>query len=1042
MDKTKTQLLPLTRSQTSLWLTDKLNPNLPINNDPYAFYIKGELNVDKFKLAFRKLVDNTDVLRLVVLEADGVPYQKINSFLVEYITYLNFENKEFAEVEEWINARGKVVFDTSKKLFDSVLIKLNSDDFIWYLNMHHIITDATSRVILFERMSNIYEEFIKNDISSFIEENKYSAFIDFEKRSAAKRKELTTYWESKIEPYVGVTSFYSSKKTGNASTKSHRVEIKLSRDNVNRLISLAENPEIKIWSKELTFFSVFTTVMFTYLYRTSGERRLMIGAPIHNRATKAFKETVGLFMEIFPLAVEIDEGETFISLLKKVQAETIDYLKNGQTGASSAKIGRNYTVILNYLNIKYSNFAGYKTFTRWIHPDHVNPKHKLSFHIHDFDDTGQLQLYFDLNTNAFDTDTQELVPQHFFKMLDAFIENHRQSIDTISLVTETELSKIQSWNDTIVEYPKGETLLTQFEAQVLKTPNNAGLVFQDESLTYLEFNEKSNQVAYFLVEKGIKRNDIVAISLERSLDMMIFIYGILKAGGAYLPVDTHTPIERLTFILKDSKSKIIFYNHDNFNDDHLTEIDSFKIDEIKNQLIGYGKNNCDMDIAPEDLAYVIYTSGSTGEPKGVKCHHGCVCNTLNWMHTAYPVADDDIFLQKTPITFDVSIWELFWPMQSGVTMVIEAPNAHKDPNALIDTINKYSVTTLQFVPTMLNIFAQTDGVETCKSIKYIFCCGEALSVSVVEATYAKLDNVEVHNLYGPTEAAVGVTGWFCEKDEYLDGIPIGRPFANTQIYILDKHLNHVPVGLMGELYIAGKQVALGYLNRESLTKKRFLKDIYSEDASATMYKTGDLASYRHDGIIEYHGRVDNQIKLRGQRIELGEIESNIERHDAISQAVVSVDDRDNLVAYYIGDAIEDTEMISLLVRYLPDYMVPRLYMRVGSFELLSNGKVNRKKLPKLKVSDKISKIETILAPRNEFEELIHGVWTEVLDMENIGINENFFRIGGNSLNAISITSRLKAALELEVSVTDIFNYPTIAVYSKHIEEVMIELLGE
>ncbi len=1039
MDKTKTQLLPLTRSQTSLWLTDKLNPNLPINNDSYAFYIHGAINIDAFKVAFQRLIMHSDALRIIFSEEEGVPYQRIKPYLNADLEYLNFTEKTSAEVDEWLKSRSKLVFDISSKLYDSVLIKLNSNYFVWFLNMHHLITDASSRSILFKRMSLFYKEVLKNQETNFIDDYSYKAYIDFENKSRDKNKEISDYWESRIDDFGEKISLYGV-KSEIITSKSHRLEIRLSKEEVNTIIQLSSNPEILAWNKNIILFNVFATVLISYMYRFSGHKKLVIGAPIHNRTKETFKNTAGLFIEIFPLAIEIDDNETFFSLLQKVQLETINYLKNGLPGSSSAKLNRSYNVIFNYINSSFSDFANYKTISKWIHPEHIDPGHFIRFQVHDFDNSGEIQLTFDLNASIFTAQNQAESPKHFLKLLNSFTEDYNQEISNISLITDTDIIKIREWNNTNVDYSKDETLLSKFHEQVLKTPNLISILFQDASLTYKALDNASNQVAHFLLQKGIQKNDIVAISLERSLDMLVYIYGIIKAGAAYLPIDTEAPQNRLVFILNDAKAKLLFYNHNKINYTLQEAIDSYHVDSIKDEVILLETSNPNIEVSPDDLAYVIYTSGSTGEPKGVECHHEGICNRLNWMNDDYPINEDDTFLQKTPITFDVSLWELFWPLQRGAKLVIEIPDGHKDPEQLIETIREHQVTNIHFVPSMLNVFTQTKSVETCKSLNRVFCSGEALSVPIVEQAYECLD-VEIHNLYGPTEASVDVTSWHCEKEEFKKGIPIGKPVANTRLYILDNQLNQLPIGLVGELYIAGKQVAKGYLNRFEQTKERFIKDIFSDTLDAKMYKTGDLARYRGDGNIEYHGRVDNQVKIRGLRIELGEIERNIEKISNISQAIVTVDSQDNLIAYFTGSHKEGLEIISTLKKQLPDYMIPQFYMHLDDFELLSSGKVDRNKLPDFNTEEKTIR-ETKIGPTNEIEEVVHEIWKEVLGIVDIGINENFMRIGGNSLKAISITSRLKTVLELELSITDVFNYPTIASYAANVEKTILRLLNE
>ncbi|TYA74716.1 non-ribosomal peptide synthetase [Seonamhaeicola marinus] len=1039
MNSIKADLLPLTKSQTALWLTDKLNEGLPVNNDAYIFHIKGNLQKDVFEIAFNKLVEVSDALRIVFEEKDNTPFQKILPYAETNFDFLDFTDTLQEDVNLWLNTRSNLVFDITKKLYDSVLIKLKPDHFIWFFNMHHLITDAASRSILFKRMSQIYEQLISSEEAIVVNENSFKTYLNFEQESRETNAKICQYWDDKVEGFGEALSLYGSKNMDRTQTLSKRNRLKINKDRIDTILKLASNPDIFNWNNDIVLYNVFATVLIAYLYKLSGQKDVIIGSPIHNRTNQKFKETAGLFMEIFPLNIEISENETFISLWKKVQSETIVSLEKGLPGTSSTRLNSSFNVLYNYINSGFSDFAGYKTVSEWMPPTHLDSGHHLRLQVHDFDNTGDVQLTFDLNSGVFDCDKYERVGEHFLNILDVFLENPNHEIENTQFISQAEILKLKSWNDTEMLFPEEEHLLTRFQKQVSKTPNAIALVFEEVSLTYKSLDEKSNQVARYLKGRGVTKNDIVAISLERSLEMMICIYGIVKMGAAYLPIDTGTPIDRLNYILKDAQVKALIYNHEKINLESLDFQNRFHVQDI---VIQEGTPQFDAEsvtILPNDLAYVIYTSGSTGNPKGVMCHHEGICNRLNWMNADYPITSKDTFIQKTPITFDVSLWELFWPLQQGAKLVIEVPDGHKNPEKLIHSIRKHKVTNIHFVPSMLNVFIENEEVEACESLKRIFCSGEALSAPIVKSVYNKLENVEVHNLYGPTEASVDVTSWYCDKQDLENGIPIGKSVANTELYILDKYLNQIPIGLVGELYIAGKQVAKGYLNNEALTAERFIDNPFSKVKSSKMYKTGDLARYREDGVIEYHGRTDNQVKLRGLRIELGEIEKNMEKHPAISQAVVVIDKDENLVGYYAGTEVETVSILNLLKQYLPDYMVPTFYKWIDGFELLSSGKVDRKKLLNIEVS---KTLESKVSPRNEIEELIHEVWTEVLGIEDIGVNENFIRIGGNSLNAISITSRLKNQLELEVSITDVFNYSTIEAYAKYIEQTMIKLLGE
>lgn len=744
-------------------------------------------------------------------------------------------------------------------------------------------------------------------------------------------------------------------------------------------------------------------------------------------------------MKVFPLTAEVQEEDTLAGLVRKLTLENNEQLKHGVNGLVSPEINRSYNVIFNYVSSDFSKFADFPATTAWLPNGHIDTQHYFQCHITDFDASGDYKLHFDLNNDVFSADLQQSIPEHFMNIIDAFLADQHSNLGEISLITTSEIQKIEAWNNTEVHLDPNETLLSKFEFQVEKSPATTALVFGDESYTYKEFNDKANQLAHFLIKSGVGANDIVAVSLDRSLEMMVCIYGILKAGAAYLPLDTNLPVERLRFIADDAKFKWLFYNHNNFSADLFPDIDCYDVGQLAKELSHNPTSKPRISTEANQLAYIIYTSGSTGEPKGVKCHHKGIVNRLDWMNRDYPISPEDNFIQKTPVTFDVSLWELFWPLQQGAKLIIEQPEGHKDPEQLVSTILAHQVSVIHFVPSMLNVFITHPRVRDCGSLKHIFCSGEALPLKTVKQTYEILDQVEIFNLYGPTEASVDVTSWHCSRENLKGSVPIGFPVANTRIYILDEHLNSVPLGVKGELYIGGVQVAAGYLNREQLTQERFLDDPFVQTQGAKMYKTGDVARYREDGAIEYLGRTDSQIKLRGIRIELGEIENIIEQHCPVSEVAVLVNSKEVLFAYYTSNETASILFKDILDQWLPDYMIPTHFIALDELPLSKNGKVDKRALQELDV-EMADEAVNFVAPEGEIEELLAGIWKEVLGLEQIGSNQNFIALGGHSLAAIRVTTRINEEIEINFPLNKIFELPTIKEYASFIEETLIKLL--
>lgn len=1036
------RITSLTKSQTLLWIGQELNPESPMYNMGMRYEIQGSISVDAFKKAFSLLVAQSDSLRSVFIKYNGIAMQHYLSQIDYEVEFIDFSktNTPLEYYKRWESERITRLFDLEKCLFDCALIKLDNEKYVWYINQHHLITDGWSTSIVFSKMSQLYNSVLQgvNDVSESIPLFEDYSLYCGELMQSDTLDNATKYWEQKLKDLPQAAPLYFKKDTHSATT-SERCQILLGKKRSIKLKELANQKGIRGWTLDSTYYTIFLTVLFAYLHRITGQDELVIGSPSHNRTSKAFKNTVGLFIESFPLKISMDKNDTFLSLFEKVQIESNSFLKNAQTGTSNSELSRSYNTYFNYINATNTAFSNLPVKTDWVHPNHIDPRHHIRLHVHDFDNTGTIKLYFDLNTQIFNKEERSLVPQHFLSVLDFCTDHPEESLSSASIITATELQKIKGWNDTNVSYPIDENLLSQFNAQVLKTPEQIALVFNDSKLTYQELDRISNKVAHFLINKGIGSNDIVTVSMERSLEMIIYIYGILKAGGAYLPVDPSIPSERLLFIVNDAQSKILLHNYNGIDPAILNMTRCLHTDHITKEISSFNSYLPEISTSPEDLAYVIYTSGSTGKPKGVLCHHKGICNRLNWMNDDHPLSSRDVLIQKTPITFDVSLWELFWPLQRGATLVIENPEGHKDPEALLNTIKKNKVNIIHFVPSMLSIFLQTEGIKECTSLKKIFCSGEALPASLVNKTYDILD-IQLYNLYGPTEASVEVTSWLCDSNKKDQNIPIGHPVSNTKLYILDECMNQTPIGIPGELYIGGVQLAHGYLNRNTLTETHFIKNPFSNNSDDKLYKTGDLTRYRSDGAIEYLGRIDHQIKLKGIRIELGEIEKNIEEFSGVSQAVVIVNSN-NLIAYYTGKDVEINGLKSFLEQQLPAHMIPYKFNKLERFEYLSSGKVDRKSLNSLFSLDEVQQESTHRKPETEIEQIIHDTWREILKIENIGIQENYIRLGGDSLNAISITSRLKQLFDLDLNLMEVFNYPTIKSYANHVEKTIINILN-
>jgi amino acid adenylation domain-containing protein len=651
----------------------------------------------------------------------------------------------------------------------------------------------------------------------------------------------------------------------------------------------------------------------------------------------------------------------------------------------------------------------------------------------------KLSLQIEYYTDRFSSDTITRMMGHLRTLLEAIAASPTEKIARLPWLTDAERHQLLvEWNDTTVDYPLDRGLHRWIEEQVERTPNAIALAFEGREMTYRQLNDRANRLAHYLGELGVGEGAMVGVLAERSLEMALALLAILKAGGAYVPLDPELPPERLAYLLEDSEVPILLTQEKwlatlNFSPTHV-----FCLDREWKILDRQSTENPAIEVTGDALAYTIYTSGSTGQPKGAMNTHRGIVNRLLWMQDAYGLTADDRVLQKTPFGFDVSVWEFFWPLMTGARLVIARPGEHRDSADLVRTIERERITTLHFVPSMLQIFLEEPDLARCGSLRRVICSGEALPVALEQRFFRRL-SCQLHNLYGPTEAAIDVTYYACQPGSSLKTVPIGRPIANTSLYILDRNGQPVPIGVIGELYIGGVGLAKGYLKRTELTKERFIADPFSLEPGARLYKTGDLARYREDGTIEYRGRSDNQVKLRGFRIELGEIESTLQKHPGIRDVVVSVREIHPgdpvLVAYLVrlDSPTDENEPRSFLENILPAYMIPSRFVWLEEMPLTPNGKVDRRALP---VPDSGgSDLRGYRPPSTPVEETIAALFGEVLGVERVGSEDSFFTLGGHSLTATQLVSRLRSTFEIDLPLKALFEAPAVTDLARKVEGV-------
>ena len=660
--------------------------------------------------------------------------------------------------------------------------------------------------------------------------------------------------------------------------------------------------------------------------------------------------------------------------------------------------------------------------------EHTTAKFDLTVTVNETDEGFSVSINY--CTDLFKEETIQRMALHYQKLLTAVMAAPSSKLSGLSMLSDRErLQLLEGFNDTDVDFPKDTTIVDLFQQRADSAPEAIAVVSGGEQLTYRELDQRTNQLARYLGEQGAGPNALVGICIERGIEMIVGILGILKAGAAYLPMDPQYPKARIAHMVADSGTKILLTSSTCAKQlpkqEHTEKLilDTQWKDKVQKR----STKRMERAAGPESTAYVIYTSGSTGTPKGAINSHRAIFNRIMWTQGNYRLGKRDVVLQKTSFGFDVSVWELIWPLTAGARLLFARQGAQADVPYLKELIDKGKVTTMHFVPSMLTAFLEGSQKGDHRSLKRVLCSGEALSMENVRNFRERFPDLRLDNLYGPTEAAIDVTSWTVPKEvRGLGTVPIGRPVDNTRLYVLDRNMALLPIGAVGELYIGGEQVSDGYLNREDLTKEKFVQNPFRK--GDRLYRTGDLARWAHDGNIEFIGRRDHQVKLRGFRIELGEIENAISVVEGVRQACVTLQEGTNgdkrLVAYAVTEGEIDRERIQReLAERLPEYMVPRIWVPMDRMPLTANGKLDRRALPLPEGSELSAQRYT--APRTPNEERLARIWRELLGIEKVGVHDNFFALGGHSLLAVRLMARIRETGH-ETTIRDIFTYPSIA----------------
>jgi amino acid adenylation domain-containing protein len=1057
----------LSTTQFSMWTMQQLEPNSIVYNLHLALRIAETLDQERLKYAFRYLMDRHPLLRtLYRADANNEIIQQVlpTSELPEFFTAIDTSAWTESRLQDDMARRAREPFDLeagplfrttyyqqrktrSGRDTDGQSLPTETGN-ILLICVHHIAIDLWSVLILVSELKTIYadlslgQEPRLNNLNS-----SYTDFVVWQRQylKSPSCYKAWTYWQRQLTGELPLLSLPTDRpRPAVADYRGASVTFLLDRDETERLKKLAGQQGVTLFALLLTAYKVL-------LHRYTYQQDLIVGIPASGRPQARFVSVVGNFVNPLPLRSSPSGNKAFSAYLAEVNGALLGALEHQDFPFSRLvehlqpeRVADHWPIYQTLFVLQQAQ-AGFDTglaqlalgeageFSDW-GTMRAGPL-AIQQRVENFDVKlmvaecrDGLQFSFQYRCDLFEKDTITDWAGHFQQLLAGIVADCDMKLDDLPLLSADERNRLVAWNATKTDYSVACCLHRLFEAQVEKIPDQIALIYQDWQLTYRELNARSNRLANALIAAKFGPDIPIGICAERSLEMVVGLLGILKAGCAYLPLDPDYPQERLSAMLNDAGAPLILAQPEFAPIFSGFTGEIYRLDAELTDFTGLSERNPDVRIGDESLAYVLFTSGSTGRPKGVGVPHKGVRNRLLWMQDYFDLDSVDAVLQKTPYTFDVSVWEFFWPLLSGARLVMAAPGDHKDPERLVELIERHAVTTLHFVPSMLGAFLNTADFDRCGSLRRVICSGEALTPDLQKRFYQCTD-AGLFNLYGPTEASVDVTVWHCQPGQSETLVPIGRPIANTQVYLLDSHLNPVPAGVAGEIYLGGIQLARGYLNQPGLSAERFVPNPFAE-MGERLYRTGDLARYRRNGVIDYLGRIDHQVKIRGFRIELGEIEAVLLQHPAVSEAaVIAREDGPGdkyLAAYWVSNqsSVLDMDVLQdFLKARLPDYMIPTVLMELEHLPLTGNGKLGRKALPApdfdLQFADQYE------APRNEVEKVLARIWSDVLRIERIGIHDNFFALGGDSILSIQVSNR---AHQSGWSVTPrmLFNHQTIA----------------
>ncbi|NWE13861.1 non-ribosomal peptide synthetase [Pseudomonas yamanorum] len=1033
--------LPQSLAQNRLWITWQLDPQSSAYTIPGGLRLRGELDEDAVRSSFQQLIQRHEALRTRFFEHDGQGFQRVDAKVDFDLQVIDLSDLPAAERETRANQiredEARTQFDLEKgPLLWVTLVRLDDEDHQLLVTLHHIIADGWSLSVLIDEFARLYAA---ASLGQTLElpalALQYADYGSWQRQWLAEgegQRQLA-YWKQQLgeeHPTLSLATDHPRSAQHLRSASRHSVRLSA---------SLGEAIRKTAQAHESTPFMLLLAAFQSLLHRYSGQRDIRIGIPSANRPRQETQGLIGFFINTLVLRAELDARLPFAELLAATRTAALGAQAHQDLPfeqlLEAFPQAREQGLFQVMFNHQQRDLSALRRLPGLLADELAwhSREAKFDLQLHSEEDrNGRLSLSFDYADELFDAATIERLAEHFINLLQAACEQPQQAIGDLKLLHADEHTQQHQWSAAPCAAAQ-QWLPEQLNQQVSE---RTALVWQDASLTFAQLHTQANRLAHYLRDKGVGPDVCVAIAAERSPQLLIGLLAIIKAGGAYVPLDPDYPAERLAYMLKDSGVQLLLTQTSLLEQLPTAEgvcviaMDSLKLESWPTHAPGLHLNG-------DNLAYVIYTSGSTGQPKGVGNTHAALAERLQWMQATYPLDETDVLMQKAPISFDVSVWECFWPLITGCRLVLAGPGEHRDPHRIAQLVQEHGVTTLHFVPPLLQLFVDEPLAAECTSLRRLFSGGEALPAELRNRVLAQLPAVQLHNRYGPTETAINVTHWHCQAQDG-ERSPIGRPLGNVICRVLDDQFNPLPAGVPGELCIGGIGLARGYLGRAGLTAERFVADPLGE-AGARLYRTGDRVRWSADGVLEYLGRLDQQVKLRGFRVEPEEIEARLLALDGIAQAVVLVRETAagaQLIGYYTAnEPLDEQDVKTALAAELPEYMVPAQLMRLDAMPLSPSGKLDRRALP-----EPVWQVREHVEPETALQQQIAGIWREVLALPRIGLRDDFFALGGHSLLATQIISRTRQACDVELPLRTLFEASELGAFAEQVR--LIQASGQ